>query len=662
MNSYVLIFLVFFPILMGIINFFVGKKLPKCREIIAIVTSVIELALMAYVMFIYPVENTFLYFNFKVDGFRAIHGLITIFMWMATLMFSKQYMEHYDNKDRYYLFCLLTLGATVGVFFSDSLWTTFMFFEMMSLTSFVLVIHDEKKETISAAMTYLAIAIISGMILLMGMFLLQSELKTLSFTEISILCKDGISTNTYIGGILLLLGFGAKAGMFPLHIWLPKTYAVAPAPASALLSGILTKTGVFGIIICCGYIFSSVKSFAIVLFVLSLITMSLGAILAVFSVNFKRTLACSSMSQIGFILSGLAMLIFLNSEARFATDGSFMHMVNHSFIKLVLFMVAGIIYMNMHNLDINKMQGYGRKKILLMICFALGCLSIMCIPGFTGYYSKTLLHEAIVEYGHMLSGTAYTLLKVGEYIFLFSGGLTIAYMLKLFVCVFIEKNNDKSLQEKYDRQKPMNLLTSIVLVVSTILMCLVPYVLNTESAHEFFNVHLHESEHAIHFFGWECLKGAVISLAIGLIVYFGFIRLVLKKKNQNNQKEYINVWPEWLDIEKMIYRPVLFVWKTPVFKFIFKAISEILDIIIYLFRRYILRQYKYKFEGAPLLFRFGRVIDNIKGSGHNYYANRLVGRYRIVKNVVDTLNATFAFDFLMACIGVVAILLVAIIL
>ena len=246
MKSFILIFLILFPIFVGIINYFVGKKFNKVRDYVAIATSVIELALMGYVMFNYPISNDFLSFNFKADAFRSIYGLITIFMWMATLVFSKQYMEHYQNKDRYYMFYLLTLGATLGVFFSDSLWTTFMFFEMMSLTSFVLVIHDEKKDTIKAAMTYLAIGIISGMILLMGMFMLNSELNTLSFEEIGKLCKDGISTNTYIAGILLLLGFGAKAGMYPFHIWLPKAHAVAPAPASALLSGVLTKTGIFG--------------------------------------------------------------------------------------------------------------------------------------------------------------------------------------------------------------------------------------------------------------------------------------------------------------------------------------------------------------------------------------------------------------------------------
>ena len=661
MKSFILILLVLFPILMGFVTYFVGKKFNKVREILAISTSVIELILMGYVMFTYPLTNQFLSFTFKADTFRSIHGLITVFMWMATLMLSKQYMEHYENKDRYYLFYLLTLGATIGVFFSDSLWTTFMFFEMMSLTSFVLVLHDEKKESISGAMSYLAFGIISGMILLMGMFLLNGEVHTLNFDEIFIACQNGISTKTFIAGILLLIGFGAKAGMFPLHTWLPKTYTVAPAPATALLSGILSKTGVFGIIICAGYIFASVKSFAIILFVLALITMSLGAILAVFSTNFKRTLACSSMSQIGFILSGLAMLVFLNDEARFAINGSFMHMANHSLIKLVLFMVAGIIFMNIYDLDINKMQGYGRKKYVLMVCFALGCLSVMCIPGFSGYFSKTLLHEAIVEYGHHLSGTALGLLKAGEYVFLFSGGLTIAYMLKLFVCVFIEKNNDASLQEKYDNQKSMKPLTTVALIVSTIVMCAIPYILNLQGAESFFNVKLDEHIHELHYFSWECLKGAVISLCVGLAVYFGFIRTVLLKKKESN-KQYVNIWPNWLDIEKLIYRPFLFVWTTTAFKAIFRFFAELFDICVYLVRRYILRQYRYQFEGTPMYYRFGLLVSYFKkGRFSKTSAYKFYEKHVIAKDVKDTLNATFSFDFLMACIGVVVILLIALI-
>lgn len=664
MTSFVLLFLVFFPIIMGLVNYFIGRKFNKAREIGAIVISLVELALMFYVVAKCPFENNFIGLEFKADGFRAIYALIASFMWMCTIVFSKEYMHHYDNKDRYYLFYLLTLGATVGVFFSSSLWTTFMFFEMMSLTSFVLVIHDEKKESVNAALTYLAVAVISGMVLLMGMFMLSGELNTLRFDEIYLLCKDGISNKTFIAGILLLVGFGAKAGMFPLHIWLPKAHPVAPAPASALLSGILTKAGVFGIIICVAYIYPSVKTFAIILLVLALITMLLGAILGVFSINFKRTLACSSMSQIGFILTGLAMMIFLGHENSIAMEGAFLHMANHSLIKLSLFMIAGVIFMNVHKLNLNDLKGFGRKKPLLMICFALAMLGIMGIPLFNGYISKTLIHESMVEYIHSLSGTSLILMKIAEYVFLFSGGLTIAYMLKLFVCVFVEKNNDEKVQENYNNKKKyMNILSLIVIVLASFILPFLGFIPSltsnklAEFAASFFNVEGHL--HFPNYFEWVNLKGAVISLVIGLVVYFGFIRLVLVKKNENNQHEYIDIWPEKLDLEYLVYKPIIIdFWKSKPVKFFVKAVSELLDAIVYLIRKYVLRQYKYQFDGAPFIYKLGRKIDRLKHKNKLHYANVLLERRIIIKNVKDTLYSTFSFDFLMACIGVVAILLI----
>ena len=673
MNNIILLILVFFPILGGLINFIIGKKCEKAREINAIIISIIELALMVYVTIVSPISNSFIGLEFKADGFRSVHALIASFMWMCTVVFSKEYMHHYQNKDRYYLFYLLTLGATVGVFLSNTLWTTFMFFEMMSLTSFVLVIHDEKKETIKAALTYLVIAIISGMILLMGMFLVYGELSTLNFDEIYTLCKDGISTTTYIGGVLMLLGFGAKAGMFPLHIWLPKAYLVAPAPASALLSGILTKTGVFGIIVLVVYIFPSVQSFAVVLLILALITMLLGAVLAVFSINFKRTLACSSMSQFGFILTGLAMMIFLGHENAIAYEGGVLHMVNHSLIKLSLFMIAGVIFMNIHKLNLNDIKGFGRNKWIIKVCFALAMLGIMGIPLFNGYISKTLIHEAIVEYCHVLSGTSLTLMKIAEYVFLFSGGLTIAYMLKIFICVFVEKNNDENVQKEYDNKKNyMNVASTIVIILSSIILPFLGFLPELTSnniavfAQDFFKqVHLHFPE----YFAWVNLKGAVISLVIGLLVYFLIIRLLLVKKNENGQKEYVDLWPSKLDLEDLVYKPIIFSYKNKgVYNvvsyaviFVVRALSETLDAIVYFFRRYILRQYKYKFDGSPFTFKLGRKLDQLKHNDNFYFAYRLLEKRIIVKNVNDTLNSTFAFDFLMACIGVVVVLILMIV-
>ena len=665
MSSCVLLILVFLPILMGLVAYFVGKKNESVRDIIAIVTSIVEVLLMVYVVIKYPITNTLIGMEFKADGFRSIFALIATFIWMCTIIFSKEYMHHYEKKNRYYLFYLITLGATVGVFLSSSLWTTFMFFEMMSLTSFVLVIHDERKESLSAGNTYLSIAIISGMILLMGMFILQVELKTLRFDEIYALCKDGINPKVYAAGICLLLGFGAKAGMFPLHTWLPKSYQVAPAPATALLSGILSKAGVFGIIIVVNYIFPSVKSFAIILLILALITMLLGAVLAVFSINFKRTLACSSMSQIGFILTGLSMMIFLQSHNAIAFEGSFLHMVNHSLIKLSLFMIAGVIYMNIHKLNLNEIKGFGRNKHFIKICFAVAMLGIMGIPLFNGYISKTLIHEAIVEYAHLLTGSELFWIKAAEYVFLFSGGLTIAYMLKIFICVFFEKNNDENVQKSYDnKKKHMKWYSYLVIGLASFILPFLGFMPTLTSNNlatlvaEFFNVdghHLHFPD----YFAWVNLKGAVISLAIGLFVYFVIIRLLLVKKNENGKKEYIERFTSLgLAIDK--FKKALIRAVVLAILFIFRSICDFVDVMIYLTRKFILREYKYEFNGSPLFYKLGEYIDRIKKTDDHYFALKFNERHLIIKDVRDTLNATFAFDFLMACIGVVVVLILVI--
>lgn len=187
--------------------------------------------------------------HLQLDGFRLVYVLIAVLMWAVSGVFSSEYMSHYENKKRYYTFFWLTFLATAGVFLSADLYTTFIFFEIMSFTSYVWVAFDEKKESLRAAETYLAVAVIGGMVMLMGLFLLYHQLGTLEIDSLRQAAEGADKKQLYIAGGLMLFGFGAKAGCFPLHIWLPKAHPVAPAPASALLSGILTKTGIFGIIV-----------------------------------------------------------------------------------------------------------------------------------------------------------------------------------------------------------------------------------------------------------------------------------------------------------------------------------------------------------------------------------------------------------------------------
>ncbi len=509
--------------------------------------------------------------SFTLEGFRLIYGMIAVIMWLMTSLLSQQYFAGHHNTARFYVFLLLTLGATMGVFLSSDLYTTFIFFEIMSFTSYVWVAHEENPAALRAADTYLAVAVLGGLVMLMGIFGVWHELGTLTISELPAAAAAYENKPLLYGlGACMLVGFGAKAGAFPLHIWLPKAHPVAPAPASALLSGILTKTGIYGVLIVTCGLFLHDQNWGVLILIIGAVTMFGGALLAVFSIDLKRTLACSSMSQIGFILIGIGMQCMLGEEGALAVHGTFLHMANHSMIKLVLFMAAGVIFMNAHALDLNEIRGFGRKKPLLMVIFLIGALAIGGIPFFGGYISKTLLHESILEYEGGL------IFRALEYLFLLCGGMTVAYMTKLFVAIFVEKNQDPEKQKSYDSQKHyMNPVTTFALGGSALILLiwgLFPYSIMDRAASlaEGF-MGLEESGAAVNYFSWSNLSGALISITIGVLVYFLVIRLLLMRK-----KSYINAWPSWLDLENMIYRPLML----KILPAILGAGSRVLDLLV----------------------------------------------------------------------------------
>jgi formate hydrogenlyase subunit 3/multisubunit Na+/H+ antiporter MnhD subunit len=572
-GNIILLVLILWPMAGALIGYGIGRRNKKVRDYFADFVGVSEFLMAAFVLWKAATgeEMTFYLADIcgqglylKLDGFRALYGAVAALMWMMTTIFSREYLRHYRNRNRYYLFTLLTCGATMGVFLSVDLFTTFIFFEILSFTSYVMVVHDEKSGAMRAGETYVAVAVIGGMVMLMGLFLLQQAAGTLNMEELLAACgavED--KGRLYLAGALILFGFGAKAGMYPLHIWLPKAHPVAPAPASALLSGILTKAGVFGILAVSANIFLHDFAWGAVIVTIGVITMFLGAVIAVFSIDIKRTLACSSMSQIGFILLGVGMQCILGSHNSLAVWGTLLHMVNHSLFKLVLFMAAGVIFMNLHKLDLNEIRGFGRNKPLLKGIFLMGYLGIIGMPLWSGYISKTLLHESIVEYIEILAeaGMGIGVFKAVEWIFLISGGLTVAYMTKLFVAVFVEKNPYEQEKMEASDKKYMNRESMFALGIPALLLPLfgiLPNIFMTgiaELGQGF--MHGESPAHAVAYFSWINLKGAVISLAIGAAVYFGVIRTWLMKKDENGNKVYVNTWPSWLDLENLIYRPLI---------------------------------------------------------------------------------------------------------
>lgn len=419
----------------------------------------------------------------------------------------------------------------------------------------------------------------------------------------------------------MLFGFGAKAGAFPLHIWLPKAHPVAPAPASALLSGILTKTGIYGTLILSCQLFYGNAAWGKLILALGVVTMFGGALLAVFSIDLKRTLACSSMSQIGFILVGIGMQGLLGEENALAVHGTMLHMMNHSMIKLVLFMAAGVIYMNAHELDLNKIRGFGRKKPLLAGIFLVGALAIGGIPMFSGYVSKTLLHESIVEYA---GGSIMTAV---EWIFLFSGGLTVAYMTKLFIAIFVEKNEDAKLQEQYDSMKSyMNPGSGFALTASALILLvwgLLPHGLMDRAANlgqSFMN--LEEAGNAVNYFSPGNLRGGLISIGIGVIVYLFYIRMVLVEKQENGGKVYVNAWPKWLDLENLLYRPLLLTILPIVFGVICRILDSFIDTVVVVLRKTIYHDSPLpheRLEGNALTAVIGKILNGVQFAANHIW-------------------------------------------
>ena len=520
--------------------------------------------------------------HFTVDGFRKVYVVIAALMWLVSGQFSPEYFAHYRNRNRYYLFLLVTLGATEAVFLSADLFTTFVFFEIMSLCSYVWVAQDESAGALRAGGTYLAVAVLGGMVMLMGIFLLYHQVGTLMIGELAAACAD---RKPYAAALCMLVGFGAKAGAYPIHIWLPKAHPVAPAPASALLSGILTKTGIFGILVISCQILFHDETWGALMLLIGVVTMFLGALLALFSVNFKRTLACSSVSQIGFILVGVGMLGLLGEHNALAARGTFLHMVNHSLFKLILFLVAAVIYQNTHKLDLNDIRGFGRKKPGLMFWYLMGALGIGGIPGWSGYISKTLLHESIVEYIHGMEHGEFLSrfftegsMKSIEWIFLISGGLTVAYMCKLFVAVFLEENKNAGVQKRFNEKKryldPVSagLLTAVAVLIP--MMGMVPHGtmdVMADMAQEFLGVH--HGAHAVSYFTWTNLKGSVISVSIGVVLYLTVVRNWMMADGC-----YVNRWPEWLDLEEKLYRPLVLKVLPGVFGFLCKILDNIFGV------------------------------------------------------------------------------------
>lgn len=658
MNGAILLIPVFLPFLGGYISYGVGRKNKKIRDKVAFLIALIELFVAVAIFAMFEVNGAVgtsvfvpkiagLGLSFSLDGFRSFYIVLAAIMWAVTMALSEEYFDHGHNRNRYYLFNLLTLGATMGVFLSADLYTTFVFFEIMSFVSYVMVAQEENPDAVAGGKLYLGIAVFGGMIMLIGLMILASTLGTVSIDgllDAVTACSD--KKMVYIGGCCAIVGFAAKAGAYPLHIWLPKAHAVAPAPASAILSGILTKTGIYGVLIVSMRIFAGVEAWFAGVLVVGVITLLTGAVLALFSINIKRTLACSSVSQIGFILVGIGIMgySYLAGEEFehplvLSSRGTILYMVNHTLVKLLLFLVAGMIYHNMHSLNLNDLRGFGRKKPLLHVQYLMGAFSLMGIPGTCGFIAKSFIHESIVGFTEVYEevGESFVFTPEGfsiiEKLFLLGSGMTAAYMIKLYIAMFVEKNEDPDIQKKMDEKKHyMSLKSEVALTIAMLLIPIIglmPHsVLDVLANQGVAFVTLEPVDIYIGFFVWENVKGILVCAAMGVLIYLLVIRPFFMKDNR-----YIDAWPKALDLEKYLYMPLI-----RSICFIGRVVTRVLDglvdyIVVFL------RKTVYKDAIVERELIEGTKITKVIGSIANYF-QALMNKRRMKKALKGEYDAS----------------------
>jgi multicomponent Na+:H+ antiporter subunit D len=397
---------VFSPIIGGLALYFIthfGKV--RYREPIAIGLAALSLLLVAlmypavkggqvleagYRLFELPLS-----ISFRVDNLGFFMALLASFLWLLATIYSPRYLAHSHAHDRYYAFLLLAQGGCIGVFLAGDLLGLFVFFEFMAINTYVLIAHEEDSYSMFAGAKYLYLTVAGGLAVFFGLVITYFLTGSVSFGQGGLITEpSNFALFAFIG---FLIGFGIKAGMFPLHVWLPDAHPAAPAPASALLSGIMIKTGAYGLIRVFTDIYSpqffAQVNWEVIVLVLATITILLGSALAILQDNLKRRLAYSSIAQIGYILLGIALL----SEQ--AMVGAVYHIFTHAFMKGCLFLCAGSIIVQTGKKNISEMGGIGFKMPLTMICFTLASLSMVGIPPFNGFISKWQLSMAALNLG-----------------------------------------------------------------------------------------------------------------------------------------------------------------------------------------------------------------------------------------------------------------------
>lgn len=402
---------------------------------------------------------------FRTDKLGRIYMTIVTVVLPLVGIYAFEYMEHYTEEKRFFGFYLMLYGVVLALSYAGNMVTFYLFYEMMSIFSMPLVFHFRTKEAIMAGFKYLFYSLEGAYLVLFGIYFLNRYTTTLEFTAGGTLDMTKAAGNEgllLVIAMAMILGFGVKAGMVPLHAWLPTAHPIAPAPASAVLSSVIVKMGVFGVMRVVYYLFGVEflrgTWVQYTWIILTLVTIFLGSMLAYREKVFKKRLAYSTVSQVSYIMFGMALM------QPTALVGSLLHIMFHAFIKSALFISAGAMIYKCGAERVDQMRGIGKKMPVVLWSYTLCSLALIGIPPASGFISKWYLSTGALQSG--ISVVSW----LGPVILLISALLTAGYLLPITIDGFFPgRDFDYAHLEKKEPTKQM--LVPILILTAFALLC-----------------------------------------------------------------------------------------------------------------------------------------------------------------------------------------------
>jgi len=449
----------------ALFTYLVGKVSYKGRNFLAVAIS---LALVAFVAYLYdkPLEKTF-YFGFFGLGLVLRLNMLSWFFAIAistlgalSVIFSLSYMKDRERTDFYYLMLLVVNAAMLRIVFSGDLVSFFIFWEIMSWSTFLLISYN-RGPALAAGMKYIIMSIIGSLAMLIGMLSLYTTYGTLNISEISAAIAS--ASSGYILFILIIFGiaFGIKNAVMPLHTWLPDSYAEAPSPFTAVLSGMLTRMGIYGFVLIMYVIVGAASTlnlgpgilkFNYILAWLGAITIVIPTFIAMLQNDAKQLLAWHGIGQGGYMILGIAFGTSLGLA------GGIFHTLNHAIYIVLLFMsVAAVQYRTNGERDLNSLGGLIKKMPIAFIGGLLGISGLIGVPLTNGFVSKWLIYKTLIVEGYpfltfaALIGTWGTILSVYKFLH------------NMFLGQLPEKYKDVQ-KSPFSMQLPMIVLSLAILV------------------------------------------------------------------------------------------------------------------------------------------------------------------------------------------------------